>query len=147
MEENQSIEVAEAPKEVVKAHDPSVPQDKLLSLLTQKQKKALGLLPEKYQSEKAKARNEMLRERMRKINEERKAAVKSAVKGMVKLSKRKEPESQEEEEDSSSEEKVIQKKAKKVSATIKHLSKVEERLLELQEQNRHNPYFSLMMRK
>lgn len=146
MEENQSVESVATPKAV----EPGVPQDKLVSILTQKQKKALGLLPETYQSEKAKARNEMLRERMRKINEERKAAVKAAVKGVVveKKKKRKQPEpSEEEENDSSSEEKVIQKKAKKVSETIKHLSKVEERLLQLQEQNKHNPYFRLMCRK
>lgn len=145
MEENQSVEPVAEPK----AAEPSIQQDKLASILTQKQKKALGLLPEKYQSEKAKARNEMLRERMRKINEERKAAAKSAVKGVVvEKKKRKEPsEDEEDEEDSSSEDKVIQKKAKKVSATIKHLSKVEERLMQLQEQNKHNPYFRLMCRK
>lgn len=144
MEETQSVE----PVTETKPAEASIPQDKLVSILTQKQKKALGLLPQTYQSEKAKARNEMLRERMRKINEERKVAVKSAVKGIVvEKKKRKHVEPSEEEEDSSSEEKVIQKKAKKVSATIKHLSKVEERLMQLQEQNKHNPYFRLLCRK
>lgn len=144
MEENKSIETTPEPEEE------KISKDKLIGLLTQKQKKALGLLPEKFQSEKAKARNEMLRERMKKINEERKSQAKQAVKGVIvkESKKRKQPEPKsEEEEDSetSSEDQVIQKRAKKVSNTIKHLSKVEERLLAMQSQA--NPFMRLMFGK
>lgn len=138
MADNQSIEEAPKPTE----HDP-----KLLAVLTQKQKKALGLLPEKYQSEKAKARNQMLSERMRKINEERKAQAKQAVKGVVEAPKKrkaKKVETESEEEETSSEDQVIQKRAKKVDKTIQHLSRVEERLQSLQ--SSQNPYMRLMFR-
>lgn len=137
MADTQSVEETPKPAE----HDP-----KLLAVLTQKQKKALGLLPEKYQSEKAKARNQMLSERMRKINEERKAQAKKAVKGVVeppKKRKAKKVESEEEEE-TSSEDQVIQKRAAKVDRTIQHLSRVEERLQSLQ--SSQNPYMRLLFR-
>jgi len=143
MEENKPVVEEPSQSSIPEIKD----KEQLLNLLTQKQKKALGLLPPKYQSEKAKARNEMLRERMKKINEERKENAKKAVKGVIvekpKKRKVKEP-SEEESEETSSEDQVIQKRAKKVDETIKHLTKVEQRLQSLQ--NHHNPFMRLVFK-
>jgi hypothetical protein len=132
--------------------------------LTQRQKKRLGLLPTKFLSEAAKKRNEMLRERMIKINEERrkaKAAEEKAArrKASPPPSPKKKPREESppqspkkkkrpvvEESESESEDPYIQRKAQKISKTLKTLSKVEEQLQSLKSQNQHNPFFNLLLK-
>jgi type IV secretory pathway VirB10-like protein len=128
-----------------------------LAKLTQKQKKRLGILPTKFLSEKAKQRNEMLRERMIKLNEERRKA-KEASEPKAKETKRKEPSpppSPKKEKkrppppsssESESEDPYIQRKAEKISKTLKTLTKVEEQLQTLKKQNAHNPFFNLLIK-
>lgn len=142
-----------------KEEEQSFTKSQLDSLLTQRQKKQLGLLPKKFLSDAAKARNEALRQRMLAINEERRKikeqkelehkpkkkehkVEKSHEESPVKPVKRKVVEPSE----SDSDDPYIQKKAKKVSQTMKQLTKVEEYIQKLKQSNEHNPYFRLLMK-
>lgn len=109
--------------------------------LNMKQKRALGLLT-KEESDKQKARNQILRERMIRINEERKKA-REAAKPVVKKREKKVAPPPESESSSSSDE-YIQKKAKKVKKTLDAINSIDERLSLLRRSNSTNPYISLL---
>jgi hypothetical protein len=125
----------------------------LQNVLSQKQKKALGLLPLKHVSDKVKARNEALRQRMLKINEERRLLKKQETPKVEKTEKSEKKQVEEppkkrkiEESESDDEDPYIQKKAKKVTQTLKQLSKVEQHIQMLRQQHEHNPFFKLLIR-
>lgn len=147
----------ESPKDTKPAEVPPAPApapgltaDQLASVLSAKQKRKLGLLPPREYTEKEKARLDALRERMRAINNKRKEDKEAAMKNRkieVKATpKRKEPEPESEEQQDESSDEYIQKKAKKVNKTLHQLSKMDQYMAQLRQQNSHNPFFNLLMR-
>ena len=146
----------ETPKESKPAQEPpkaastsGLTAEQLASVLSAKQKRKLGLLPAREYTEKEKERLEALRERMRALNnkrrEDKEATIKNRKVEPKPEPKRKQPDPESEVDEVSSDE-YIQKKAKKVNKTLHQLSKMDEYMAQLRQQNSHNPFFNLLMR-
>lgn len=116
--------------------------DELSAVLTAKQKRSLGIEAARPKTEKELNRLNALRERMREINNKRREEKEKQKQPPVKP---KRPAPPPESSESSSDE-YIQRKAKKVNKTLQQLSKMDQYIAHLKQQNSHNPFFNLMMR-
>lgn len=122
----------------------------LHSILNDRQKRKLGLLPKREPTEKEKERLEALRERMRAMNHARKEKKLKSIPTVqvvpqVKPSKKRKQESSDESE-SESEDLYVQKKARKVNQTLKQLTKVEQHMAQLRQVQAQNPFYHLLRR-
>lgn len=125
----------------------------LHSILNDRQKRKLGLLPKREPTEKEKERLEALRERMRAMNNARREKKLQSIPTVKVVSqpkpakKRKQPESSDESESESvSEDPYVQKKARKVNQTLKQLTKVEQHMAQLRQVQAQNPFYHLLRR-
>lgn len=144
--DEQAVSAASAPAPAAQAISESI----LHAVLTDRQKRKLGLLPKREPTEKEVARLDALRERMRAMNNARKEAKLKKipdVKVVPKVQKRKQvSESSESSEEDSESDHYVQKKAKKVNKTLKQLTKVEQHMQQLRQSQSTNPFYRLLAR-